>query len=273
MNETTAPDPNLTDPLFEAGPLSALLAIFVVALGVHVALGYLRQTARDPRPRKALPYFALASFALGTAVWSGAILCSSTLEFPISIGYSKAGLAISWLVSWVGASLPLALLARWRSAPAIGAAGLLLAGSVIYTAVQLVDSIGLEPYFSWQVESVFLAFPAAAGGAIAGFWIDLARPHRGRSGRRWWRFGAAMMIGFASVIGLSLVLAAVPLGIETKSNFQKEVPRVVAGLGGGLMVPLLLVALALDLRMRQLRVDLGAGVAPRRRRTHRRRGP
>ncbi|MDE1950513.1 MAG: hypothetical protein KGL43_07080 [Burkholderiales bacterium] len=270
MDDT--PNPNLTDPLFEAGPLPVLLAIFVVALGAHVALGYLRQIERDRerRPVAAPFYVAMASFSLGSAVWSAAILCISTLDVSFSIGYSKTGLALAWLVSLLGALLPLALLARWKRAPAVGAAGLLLACSVVYTAMRLVDALGLQPQFRWGLDALALSFPAVAAGAIAGIWIGLAHDPRGRTRRRWWRFGAAMMIGFTTVVGLSLVLAAVPLGVEVASEFQKDVPRLVAGLGGGMMVPLVLAALALDLHMRQLRGHRSAGVAPHRQRIRRR---
>lgn len=264
-------NPNASDPLVEAGPLSSLIAIFVVALGVHVALGYLRQIDRDRErhPRAAPFYIAVATFALGSAVWSATILCISTLEVSFSIGYSKSGLALAWVVSLVGSLLPLALLVRTKSPPAVGAAGLLLAGSVVYTAMRLVDALGLQPSFNWDPAALGLAFPAVGAGAIAGIWIGLAQEPRSRTRRRWRRFGAAMMIGFASVIGLSLVLAAVPLRVEVASEFQRDVPRLVAGIGGGMMVPLLLAALALDLRLRQLRVNRHAGVAPRRQRIRR----
>jgi len=263
MNERAA------DPLASASSLLWLMAVVVAVFSAQVAIGYTRQALREPRRRARVLCLAAAALVLGTGIWSAMLLGVSSDALPYPLGYRALGLAAGWLCAVLPAALAMAMLARWRRPLVVVAAGVLVGAGAVATDWVLVLAAGLLPGISWQYETIGLAGPLVASGCVGGLWIAfLAAGYAGRW-RRSWRIVAAGMVGFSIIVGQELVLAAAVMSSQLSSIYRREVPATALCLLAGIAVPMLLLVLMLDLRMRRHVLDPNA-LPPRKRQRVRR---
>jgi hypothetical protein len=250
------------------------MAFAVAWLAVQVGLGYLRQAGRAATPRQRRAFVGAAAAAFGLGLWAAALLGISGTPISVDIGYGVRELATTGaicLMAGLGAAL---LLARWHRPVAVVAAGALLGAGTLLGAVGCVFALGLQPgpQFNQQREALALAWPLAASGSIAGFWIALLAGGRAGARRRLWRWVASTLVALAVVACQALAIGAADLEAQTGSLHSAEIPLSAAGLAAGIGLPTLLLAALLDLGMRRL-APANTPIAPRKRRRQRRGRP
>lgn len=228
------------------------LAAGLAVLTAHVSLGWLHEARRrvgTPVPRGVA--LALAAFALGSGLCGASVLvlAGEALSFPI--GYRIRDALLLWAAAvGVSALVGGVLLSsvRWW---AVSVAGVLLGGLALALHVGWVHAAGLRPGVTW--EPVFLA---AAGallmvGCSSGLWLNWSDSGGAQVGRGAWRPGAAVLIGLSVITGLELMDSGLQLPSQVGSVYFRQLPGSVLSLLGGVLLPLVLTVMAIDLRMRR----------------------
>ncbi len=227
---------------------------------------------RQARPRWLLA--GAASVALGTGIWAAMLLGVASQDVAYELGFGVLLLLGAWLVAVAAVALPMGLMARWPNAGIVVASGLLIGIGSALAQMLVVVATGLQPGLTWRWDALALAGPMAASGSIGGLWIAFQAGGRHGRRRRVWRWLAAAMLGFAVLVCQDLVTTAAGLERQTASTYHHEIPAVAACLVAGIGVPMLLVLMWADLKLRrELRrqARVGAPTAPPRRRRVRRR--
>jgi NO-binding membrane sensor protein with MHYT domain len=252
------------DSLADISALLWVLAAVVMALAVHVALGYLRFATREARPRGKALQAGFAALALGSGIWSAMLLGLASQALNYALGFSAFGLLAAWGVAVLVGALSLGLLlASMRPAVVVGAGALAAAGA-LFTQMLLVRALGLAPGLVWHYDALAVAAPVAASGCIGGLWLAFLAAGRSSPQRRRWRWAAAAMMGLALIGGQELVMAAAAMGTQKASLYLNQVPGEATCLVAGLAVPLVMLGLLLEQRMR--RYAPGELKTPRRKR-------
>jgi NO-binding membrane sensor protein with MHYT domain len=249
-------------------------AVLVVMLGAHVALGYLRLAQRASAAKPKVWLAAAASAALGTGIWAAMLLGVASQDLAYELGFGVLLLAAAWCAAVAAAAVPMALMARWPNAGGVVASGLLIGAGAVVAQMLVVVATGLQPEQTWRWDAIALAGPMAASGGVGGLWIAFLAGGRQGQRRRIWRWLAAAMLGFAVLACQDLVTTAAGLDRQSASTNQHEVPAVVACLVAGIGVPMALVLLWADLKVRRelgRQARLAVPAAPVRRKRMRRR--
>jgi NO-binding membrane sensor protein with MHYT domain len=247
-----------SDALAGASPLLWAMAALVAVLAAQVAFGYARHSARQTQPRSRALTLAVAAATLGTGLWSAMLLGISSQALAYPLGYA----ALTLVVAWVAAVLPAAAALAWLvrrpgPAPVLGS-GVLIGAGALATELTLVRAAGLVPGVAWAVPWIALAGALVAGGSAAGLWITYLAGGRGGARRRGWRWGAALLVGGAVVAGQEVVMSAAAMPAQLASGHAGQVPASAACVLAGVGVPMLLLTMLLDLRLRSGLRDPGA---------------
>ncbi|HLL18830.1 MAG TPA: hypothetical protein VK439_08605, partial [Rubrivivax sp.] len=193
------------------------------------------------------------------------VLAGEALSFPL--GYRTQQALLLWAAAMVGSAvIGLLLLSsvRWW---AVSLAGVGLGGLALGLHVGWVEAAGLRPGIHW--EPVFLGVAAAlvTVGCCTGLWVNWSDASGSRRRRGAWRLGAAVLIGLSVITGLEVLNSGLPLPSQIGSVYLRQLPGNVLSLLGGVLLPLVLGVMAIDLRMRrrhrrQSRRHSIAGAAP-----------
>lgn len=264
MNETQQ-----VDALVEASDLMWASTYVIAMLAAHVAIGYLRRSRHAPaaRPRNVMVLLAAAALAAGTM--SAMLLGISAQALPYLVGYRALGVGAAMLGAAAGAGVVLFVLARWPRPVSVIGGGIVVAAASLAAQMQLVESVGLRPGFSWRLEALALALPLSISGCVGALWIACLGPGHGHRRSAGWRWAAAAMLGLAIVGGQELVLAAAGMPGQTSSDHARQLPATVACVFAGMLVPTALVLLEFDLVSRRHLRDDGRPAPTRRRRERR----
>lgn len=227
----------------------------VATLAVHLGQGWVRMAQRGPALRHEWRALLLAAAVLGLGLTAAVELGMQAQALPFPVGYR-------WLA--VAVLLPAALLA---CAPAVVAAGLggqggwvklLLFGSGGLLAVAALGlyagwvwAAGFRPGVLWRVELVAAAAVLMTVGLALAQWLGHAPDFQASKRRTLWRVGAAVLAALALMAGLQLMALAAGLQTQGASSFNGELHGTVVSLVCGVVVPLVLVALMLDLWLRR----------------------
>ena len=251
-----------------------LLAAAVAVLAAHVYLGWVRQARHRPTLRDSWLALLLAALTLGTGICAVVVLAISAEPLSFVPGYRLIALAPLWLGAMVGALLPAFWLMKRHSLLAIVACGLLLAMLCIAVQVGWLVAAGFRPGIRWRPGLAGAAAVVLAFGFVAALWVAFGRSRDSARGRGLWRIGASVLLGLALIGGQELLLIGAGLLAQVGSVFKDEVPAPVLALAGGVLAPLVMAVMALDL---ELRGSLGkpgyksgiADASKRKRRKHR----
>lgn len=227
------------------------LGVFVAALAMHLGQSWVRRAQRGESLRHEWRGLLLAATVLGLGLTSAVELGmqAQALSFPVGYG---------WLA--VAALLPAAVLA---CAPAVLAAaysartavlfgsGALLALAVLALQAGWVWAAGFRPGVLWRVEFVAAAAVLATVGLGLAQWMALAPVFQSSPRRSMWRIAAAALAALALMAGLQLMSLAAGLHTQGASSHSGELPGTMMSLVCGVIVPLALVALMLDLWLRR----------------------
>jgi len=227
------------------------LGVFVAALAMHLGQGWVRMAQRGPTLRHEWRALLLAATVLGLGLTSAVELGMQAQALSFPVGYR-------WLA--VAALLPAAVLA---CAPAAVAAvfgartvalfgsGALLALAALALQAGWVWAAGFRPGVLWRVELVAAAAVLAVVGLALAQWIAFAPAFHDSPRRSLWRIAAAVLAALTLMAGLQLMSLAAGLHTQGASSHNGELPGTVASLVCGVIVPLALVALMLDLWLRR----------------------
>jgi NO-binding membrane sensor protein with MHYT domain len=260
----------------ESSLLMWLVAAAVAVLAAHVCLGWLRHGIRQGGGWRRWPAWLIASMTLGTGLCATTVLALSGEALAFAVGYRLILALLLWLAA-IGGSLLLCavLLFSQRSWLLLGL-GLLLGASATVLQWGWFTAAGFRPGLVWRYE-----FPVAAGILMAvctgaALWMSFSEAGQNSNRRTLWRVGSAFLLGGSIIAGQQLLSLGAGLPTQVGSVYQRELPGSILGLVCGVLLPLVLVVMALDLLMRQKSNrrssrDAGANFAPRKRRKRRHR--
>ncbi len=259
----------------ESSLLLWLLAAAVAMLAAHVYLGWLRLAQRQPTLRDSWLPLLLASVTLGTGICAVVVLAITAEGLSFVPGYRLIALAPLWLGAIVGALLPAYGLMKRQSLFAIVCCGLLLAVLGIAVQTGWLIAAGFRPGIRWRLELSGAALAVLALGSVAALWVGFGGGNDPARRRGLWRVGAGVLLGVALVGGQELLLISAGLLAQVGSVFKDEMPGPVLALAGGVLAPLVMAVMALDLELRSSFDKRGGkssainDAAKRRRRKHR----
>jgi NO-binding membrane sensor protein with MHYT domain len=268
MNEATS-------STAESSLLLSLLAAVVAVLAAYVSLGWIREGQRQTTQRQRWLPLLLSSSALGTGICASMVLALSAQALAFPLGYRAAAAPALWLGAIAGCAPAMAWLMRSRHAASLVGAGAWLAALAAAVQWGWVRAAGFRPGIEWRSEFVATAAVVMAVGAAVALWLAFSTMGQEGRQRQLWRLSAAALLGLCLIAAQEVLLAGAGLVTQVGSVYVPEVPASALCLLGGVVTPLVLAVLVLDLEMRRRqlhrRVRGSTGFTPQRRRKRRHR--
>ncbi len=228
-----------------------LLATLVAGLAVHLSQGWVRWAQRGPTLRRQWRAVLTAAGVLGAGLTSATVLCMQAQALPFPVGYS----ALPALGLWLGATLacvPLvALPARVQRTWALLGVGALLAVLALGLQAGWVWAAGFRPGVLWRRDFVAAAAVLLIIGMALAQWLAQATAIQASDRRMAWRMAAALLAALTLMAGQQVMTAAAALGTQRGSLFHDQLAGTVLSLVCGVLVPLVLATMALDLWLRR----------------------
>ena len=247
-----------------------LLSAAVAVLAAYLTQGWIRRAQRGPTVTSQWRAVLLAAGVLGTGLCATMVLRMQAAALPFPVGYQAWATAGLWLLA-MAACIPVvaapAASVRWWSLFASGAVLAVLAAPV---QAGWIWAAGFRPGVVWRVDLLAGAVAGMAVGLAIASWVVHSETGQSSDRRLLWRLGGALLTGLVLMAGQELVMWAADLPTQQGSVYQQQVPGVLLSLVCGVLVPLLLAAMLLDLWMRRsLRNRSTRGFNPQKRRRRR----
>ena len=253
-----------------------LLGLFVAGLSWHLSNGWLRLAQRGPTLRSQWRALTVAVAALGLGLNSALVLglVAQPLAFPLgfhalgALGLVVGGLLLCVPVVALPAS-PAVVMQPWR----LLLSGALLAAIVLGLQAGWVLAAGLRPGVMWRPEVLAAAAMVLLVGLVMARWMAFSDTTEASPLRMVWRLAAAVLGAITLMAGQQLMCVAAGLGAQRGSLFESQLHGTVLGLVCGVLVPLVMAGMVLDLwlRRQQRRRRGEVGLAPKKRRKRRQR--
>jgi hypothetical protein len=174
------------------------------------------------------------------------------MNFPL--GYGAVAAPVLWLGAVIACLPVVAVLTISASNWAVLFGSLLLAAMVCSVQMGWVWAAGFRPGVLWKLPVVGAAAVAIAVGCVAALWMAVNKPRNtGHTTARLLRLGSSTLLGLSLLLGQQMVLSGADLGSQKGSVYRKQVPNSLLSLGCGVLVPLTLAVMALDLSWRRRR--------------------
>jgi NO-binding membrane sensor protein with MHYT domain len=240
-----------TASVAESSLLLWMLAALVLVMAVSASLGWVRQGMLRAGMHKRWVPAAIAAATLGTGICAAVVLALSAEALPFPIGYRLRDVPLLWLTAIVGCFPVMALLCNTHRWYASVGGGVVVAAVAAFVQVGWVNAVGFKPGINWRTDPVVFGASMMAIGVAVALW--LAFSDRGQKGdrRQLWRLGAASLMGLTIMAGQEVLLANAGLLAQVGSVFRTEMPAPMLCLLLGVVVPLVLTMMLLDLRMRR----------------------
>jgi hypothetical protein len=201
-----------------------------------------------------------AGSTLGSALCATAVLSLTGESLAFALGYRALSALNLWLLAMgAGAAIACALMwaRRWWMQPFTAMLLALLATGVL---VGWIQAAGLRPGVHWRLEFIVAAGGLMTLGFTGALWMAFGGTAYDADRRTAWSLAAAAVYALAVVGGSQVVMASAGLFGQTSSSYLGELPSSVLSLACGALLPLILVAMAIDLALRRtLRVRGGHG--------------
>lgn len=226
-----------------------LLAAIIAVLSGHVYVGWIRQSQLAPLLRGRLVGLGWAALSFGTSLTLFILLsmAAEPMRFPLS--YRWYVVLLLWLGAMAGACIPVIWL-QWRQnwTALIGSALCIaaLAGSLQFGWLKLA---GFRPGIVWSGTGIAVATAVEIVGIIISVWIAFGGDRDERKGAAW-RLGGGGALALALIAGQHLLLVNVNLIAQSGTMFRDAMSVRWVFLAGGVLAPLLLSAMVIDLEMR-----------------------
>lgn len=229
-----------------------LLGLGVATLAAHLSQAWVRVAqGRANGVLRQWRAVLLAAAVLGTGLCSAVVLamCAEALPFPIGYHYGPA--AGLWLAAMVACVPVVAVAVATQRAWVLLGAGLVLA--LVAGAVQggWILAAGFRPGVLWRREWVALAMVVLVVGLCAALWVAHSETAQSSPRRSLWRAGGAVLIGMTAMAGQSVLMFAGGIHHQQGSVYQDELPGTVLCLVCGVLLPLVMAAMSLDLLLRR----------------------
>ena len=176
-------------------------------------------------------------------------LSAEGLVFPL--GYPLGRVFLIWGAAMLGCVPTCYLLVRSQHAVAKVGAGTLLAALAVAVQMSWVAAVGFRPGVIWRMEFVAVAVVLLLLGFTTATWTSFSEGARVGSRRQLWRLGGAALLGLTLMAGQEVLMAGAGLLAQVGSVYQREVPAAWLCLVGGVVVPLVLSVMALNLELRR----------------------
>ncbi len=242
MNDTSSPA--------ESSLLLIALAATLAVLTAHVALGWLHEAQRRTGSPRSLAML-LAAVVLGSGLCASSVLVLAGEALSFKIGYRFTDALLLWLGA-IAASAVIGLLllksARWW---AVTTAGLLLGGLALALHVGWVNAAGLRPGVTWEPVFVGAAGVLLMVGCCSGLWLAWSESDGAHAKRDAWRLGASVLVGLSLVTGMEVLDSGLGLPSQVGSVYSRQLPGSVLSMVGGVLLPLVLSVMAIDLTLRR----------------------
>jgi NO-binding membrane sensor protein with MHYT domain len=235
----------------ESSLLLWMLAAAVGMLATYVALGWVREAQRRPALRESWRAVLLSAASMGTGICCAMVLALSAEALVFPLGYPLGRVFLLWGAAMLGCMPACFLLVRSQRVLAILGAGALLAALAAGVQMGWVWAVGFRPGVIWRMEFVAVAGVFLLMGFAAATWISFSAAAREGRRRQLWRLGGAALLGLSLMAGQEILMAGAGLLAQVGSVYQREVPAALLCLAGGVVVPLVLSVMALDLELRR----------------------
>jgi hypothetical protein len=249
------------------------LGLLVAGLAWHLSNGWLRIAQRGPTLRSQWRALALAAASLGLGLNAALVLGleAQPLAFPLGFhALGGLGLVLGGLLMCVPVVvLPAVPTPHWR----LLLSGALMAVVALGLQAGWVLAAGFRPGVLWRREVLAAAALVLLVGLMLARWMAFSAATEAGPRRVAWRLAAAVLGGLTLMAGQQLVCVAAGLGAQRGSLYEGQLHGTVLGLVCGVLVPLVMAAMVLDLWLRrQQRPRRGeAGLQHKKRRKRRQR--
>lgn len=250
-----------------------LLGALVVALALHLSNGWVRRKQVSPPLHRHLPALALSAGALGTGLCAAMVLCMQAEALSFPVGYRVVA-ALGLLAAAMVGCMPVVLMQAASSRGwVLMLSGTLLAAVAVGLEFGWVWAAGFRPGVLWRTDLAGGAAVLQVLGLSIAAWLSSSEASKASERRVLWRLAAVGLAALTVMGGQTLMLLAAGVVSQRGSVYQSEMPGTVLSLIFGVLVPLGLAAMSLDLWLRrQQRHQRGHGnfnPLKRRKRRHR----
>ena len=249
------------------------LALLLAGLAWHLSNGWLRIAQQGPTLRSQWRALALSAAALGVGLNAALVLGLQAQPIAFALGFhalGALGLVLGGLLLCVPVvALPATATTGWR----LLLSGALLAALALGLQAGWVLAAGFRPGVLWRQEVLAAAALVLVVGLVLARWMAFSAACDASPRRVAWRLAAAVLGAVTLMAGQELVAVAAGLGAQRGSLYERQLHGAVLTLVCGVLVPLVMAAMALDLWLRrQQRPRRGeAGLQPKKRRKRRQR--
>ena len=231
------------------------LGAAVAGLALHLGAAWVRTAQRGEGVWSEWRALLMASGVIGLGLCAGVELCMQAQPLPFPVGYRWLAMALLMPVSVV-ACLPAAAVATAAAQGRYGSALLFTSGALLAAAAMGLNAgwiwaAGFRPGVVWRVELLGAAAVLLIVGQALALWLALSPAFQGSPRRTLWRGAAAALGALMLMLGLQLMMLAAGLQAQTLSSHKGELPGAVLSLVLGVLLPLALVTLMLDLWLRR----------------------
>jgi NO-binding membrane sensor protein with MHYT domain len=247
MNKAVPPPPTESTETFL---LLWALAAIVAILASYVGLGWVQRAQRNPALRMAWPQLLIAGATLGTGVCGTSVLMLAGEPLNFQLGFDALLVLGLWTGAVAGCTLVAYLLTRgerWW-----GLLGSAIVMAVVISLVQYgwIHAAGFRPGLKWKSEMVSGAVIAVLVAACIAVWVSCADPTESSRRRARWRIGAAIILALGLVAGQEVMNMASGLLKQKGSIHNGMLSISVLSLVCGVLLPMGLGGLAVDLAIR-----------------------
>ena len=226
----------------------------VSILTAYVTLGWMARARRRPQLLESWSAQLPAALTLGTGVGAAAVMGMLGEGLLFDLGYGVVAAAVLWLGAIIGA---LALVAGMTFFPRwwmVVVAALLLAGIGTGAQAGWIWAAGFRPGVLWNHSYVAAGWAVMFAGCVGALGAAISsQSRRGHDAQPFVRRGASILLGLSLLAGQQLVMSGADLSSQRGSVYRNQLPAGLLGVGCGVLVPMTLLIMSIDLSIRNRR--------------------
>lgn len=249
------------------------LAVGVAGLGWHLSNGWLRMAEGGPTLRGRWGAFVLAGGALGVGLNAALLLGLEAHPLTFPLRFHTLGALALLVAGLVGGALVAAIAFGVAPAWRLLLSGAVLAMLALGLQAGWMVAAGFKPGVVWQQDLLLTAALVLLVGLGLARWLAFCAAVEGSPRRVAWRLAAAVLAALSLMAGQQWLVLAAGLAAQRGSVNAGPLSGALLSLVSGVLVPLVMAAMALDLwlRRRQRPRRSREGTQPSKRRKRRRR--
>jgi NO-binding membrane sensor protein with MHYT domain len=229
------------------------LAAIVAGLAGYVGLGWLQRAQRSVGLQQVWPGLLIAGFTLGSGICGSSVLMLAGEPLNFALGFDGWLAAALWVGAMAGSTLVAFLLTRGGQWWAVIGSALIFAAVICAVQYGWIAAVGFRPGLKWRSEIVSGAVMVVMVAACIALWVAFSDSDERSRSRSRWRIGAAVVLALGLVAGQEVMNMASGLLKQKGSVYQAVLPASVLSLVCGVLLPMVLGAMAMDLSLRSHR--------------------